>query len=83
MSNEIKNTAIELSADELDAVAGGLSIPAFDFQNASLSSNANFETNVLQVAQENFSGVGGSGNTLLLNAANVKSNSSQDFNFGQ
>ncbi|MEM7553435.1 MAG: CTB family bacteriocin [Cyanobacteria bacterium P01_A01_bin.84] len=83
MSEEIKNTAIELSADELDEVAGGLSLLPFDSQNAGANSNSNFETSVLQIAQENFSGAGGSGNKFLLNAANVKSSSSQDFNFSQ
>ncbi|MDZ7958837.1 MAG: CTB family bacteriocin [Aulosira sp. DedQUE10] len=75
MSHEIKNiVAVELSEDELDNVAGG--------QFLSLGTFSSFGQKNLTVAQETFSGLGGSYTATLVNAQEVYSQSGQSLTVG-
>jgi hypothetical protein len=75
MSHEIKNiVAVELSEDELDNVAGG--------QFLSLGTFSSFDQKNLTVAQETFSGLGGSYTATLVNAQEVHSQSGQTLTIG-
>ncbi|MEM7553434.1 MAG: CTB family bacteriocin [Cyanobacteria bacterium P01_A01_bin.84] len=80
MSEEMKNTAIELSADELDEVNGGFGIILAPGQEADSFANSNFNQSVLQVGQSTVAGPGGAGTSLVVNAADINSNANNAFN---
>ncbi len=80
MSHEIKNTAVELSIDELETVAGGFGIILAPGQALDLDTDANFQQKDLAVAQQTFAGPGGAGNALVVQAREIKSNSGQSLN---
>ncbi|BAZ03663.1 CTB family bacteriocin [Calothrix sp. NIES-3974] len=80
MSNEIKNSAVELSIDELETVAGGFGIILAPGQALDLDTDANFQQKDLAVAQQTFAGPGGAGNALVVQAREIKSNSGQSLN---
>lgn len=73
---------IELSEDELDNIAGGLSLNLGDIGNFAQSSSNFFEETNLGVQQGTFAGRDGSGtfSTVLFNQ--VKSGASQDISIG-
>ncbi len=77
MSHEINNTAVELSIDELETVAGGFGIILAPGQGLDLATNANFNQKDLAVKQETFAGPGGAGNALVVQAREIDSNSGQ------
>lgn len=61
MSDEIKNTdAIELSEAELDTVAGGFAISIGEGQSLAFNTFSNFSHKSTIIAQETFTGFGGS-----------------------
>ena len=75
MSNQIdvNHTAVELSEQELDTVAGGLSITLGDGQQfASDASNTLYQKN-LAVGQQTFAGPGGSGTASMANLQEISS----------
>ncbi|BAZ03664.1 CTB family bacteriocin [Calothrix sp. NIES-3974] len=80
MSDEIKNSAVELSIDELETVAGGFGIILAPAQALDLDTDANFQQKDLAVAQQTFAGPGGAGNALVVQAREIKSNSGQSLN---
>ncbi|MBD2167737.1 hypothetical protein H6G04_25440 [Calothrix membranacea FACHB-236] len=79
MSNEIKNiSAVELSEDELDNVAGGFGgIAIGGGQNLDLFTNSSFQQKNLAVGQQTIAGPGGAGTTTLVNAQDIFSNAGQ------
>ncbi|BAZ05363.1 CTB family bacteriocin [Calothrix sp. NIES-3974] len=77
MSHEINNTAVELSVDELETVAGGFGIIIAPGQGLDLGTNANFQQKDLAVQQQTFAGPGGAGNALVVQAREINSNSGQ------
>ena len=78
MTSVIKNTvAIELSEDELDTVAGGLSISLGDGQGFASDASNTFEQKNLTVGQQTFAGPGGSGTASLTNLENIFSSAAQ------
>lgn len=77
MSDEIKNTAIELSEDELDTVAGGFAISIGEGQNLAFSTFSNFSQKSTIVAQETFTGLGGSYTGSLIQMQEVTSSAGQ------
>ncbi len=60
MTNEIKNIAVELSLQELDTVAGGLSISLGDVQGYASGAANDFTQKNLSVGQQTYAGPGGS-----------------------
>ncbi|MBW4506304.1 MAG: CTB family bacteriocin [Scytonematopsis contorta HA4267-MV1] len=78
MSNEIMNSvAVELSSDELDTVAGGLSITLGDGQGFSSDANNSFRKNNLTTGQQTFAGPNGSGTTSMTNLQEIFSSAAQ------
>ena len=78
MSDEIKNIdAIELSEDELDNVAGGFGISIGEGQNLALSTFSNFSQKSTTIAQETFTGFGGSYTTSFVHMQEITSSSGQ------
>ncbi len=78
MSNEIMNSvAIELSSDELDTVAGGLSITLGDGQGFSSDANNTFNKKNLTTGQQTFAGPNGSGTMSMTNLQEIFSSAAQ------
>jgi hypothetical protein len=83
MSNDIKNTvAIELSSDELDTVAGGLSISLGDGQGFASDASNTFTQKNLAVGQHTFAGPHGSGTASLTNLQEISSSAGQGIAVG-
>ena len=83
MSNQIKNTvAIELSSDELDTVAGGLSISLGDGQGYASDASNKFSQKNLAVGQQTFAGPGGSGTASMANLQEISSSAGQGIAIG-
>lgn len=78
MSNEIKHAvAIELSDDELDTVAGGFGISIGEGQNLALSTFSNFSQKSTIIAQETFTGFGGSYTASFIHMQETTSSAGQ------
>ena len=78
MSNEINNTnAIELSNDELDTVAGGLSISLGDVGGFASDASNSFSQKNLAVGQQTFAGPGGSYTGSVTNLQEIFSKAGQ------
>ena len=78
MTSVIKNTvAIELSEDELDTVAGGLSISLGDGQGFASDASNIFKQKNLSVGQQTFAGPGGSGTASMTNVQEIFSSAGQ------
>ena len=78
MSSEIKNTvAIELSSDELDTVAGGLSITLGNGQGFASNASNTYKQSNLTVGQQTFAGPGGSGTASMANLTDIFSSAAQ------
>ena len=74
MTGVIKNTvAVELSSDELDTVAGGLSISLGDGQGYASDASNKFSQKNLAVGQQTFAGPNGSGTASLTNLQEISS----------
>ena len=83
MTSVIKNTvAIELSEDELDTVAGGLSITLGDGQGFASDASNTFEQKSLTVGQQTFAGPHGSGTASLTNLQEIISTAGQGLAIG-
>ena len=83
MTSVIKNTvAIELSEDELDTVAGGLSISLGDGQGFASDASNTFSQKNLKVGQQTFAGPNGSGTASLANLEDVFSSAAQGIAIG-
>jgi hypothetical protein len=79
MSNEVKNIeAVELSLDELDNVAGGLSLPTDKIGSFVLSANNSFYQKTLNIGQQTYAGPNGSYTGSILNFNEVKSTAGQN-----
>ena len=78
MTGVIKNTvAVELSSDELDTVAGGLSISLGDGQQFASDASNTFTQKNLAVGQQTFAGPGGSGTASMANLTDIFSSAGQ------
>ena len=78
MTGVIKNTvAVELSSDELDTVAGGLSISLGDGQGYASDASNKFSQKNLAVGQQTFAGPGGSGTASMANLTDIFSSAGQ------
>ena len=79
MSNQIdvNHTAVELSEQELDTVAGGLSISLGDGQQFASDASNTFSQKNLTVGQQTFAGPGGSGTASLTNLQEILSTAGQ------
>ena len=83
MTSVIKNTvAIELSEDELDTVAGGLSISLGDGQGFASDASNTFSQKNLKIGQQTFAGPKGSGTASLANLEDVFSSAAQGIAIG-
>ena len=83
MSNEIKNTvAVELSEDELDTVAGGLSISLGNGQGFASDASNTFSQKNLTVGQQTFAGSQGSGTASMANLEEIFSSAAQGIAIG-
>ena len=83
MSNEIKNTvAIELSEDQLDTVAGGVSITLAPGQGFASDASNGFGQKNLAVGQQTFAGPNGSGTASLTNLQEIFSSAAQGIAIG-
>ncbi|BAZ09317.1 hypothetical protein NIES4071_11250 [Calothrix sp. NIES-4071] len=79
MSNEVNQMeAIELSLDELDNVAGGLSLILGDIGGFASSANNSFYQKTLNVAQQTFAGPNGSYTASLFNLQETASTAGQN-----
>ncbi|MBW4603072.1 MAG: CTB family bacteriocin [Calothrix sp. FI2-JRJ7] len=76
MQNEINN-AVELSIDELDTVAGGLSISLGDIGGFTSDASNSFSQKNLGVAQQTFAGPGGSYTGSVTSLQDIFSNAGQ------
>ncbi|GJD23019.1 hypothetical protein RIVM261_079750 [Rivularia sp. IAM M-261] len=75
MNNEIN--AIELSNDELDTVAGGLAITLGDVGGFASDASNIYSLKQLQVGQQTFAGLGGSGTASVTNLTDIFSKAAQ------
>ncbi|MBW4506303.1 MAG: CTB family bacteriocin [Scytonematopsis contorta HA4267-MV1] len=83
MSNEIMNSvAVELSSDELDTVAGGLSITLGNGQGFSSDANNTFTKKSLTVGQQTFAGPNGSFTSSMTNLEETISSAFQGIAIG-
>ncbi len=83
MSNDLNNTvAIELSEDELDTVAGGLSISLGDGQGFTSDASNTFSQENLMVGQKTFAGPNGSGTTSMANLESIFNSAEQGLALG-
>ncbi len=83
MFNELKNTvAIELSEDELDTVAGGLSISLGDGQGFASDASNTFSQKYLKVGQQTYAGPNGSGTASLAVLEDIFSSAAQGLAIG-
>lgn len=74
----MSNEAIELSLDELDTVAGGLSLILGDIGGFASSANNSFYQKTLNVAQQTYAGPNGSYTGSVFNFQEVASTAGQD-----
>ncbi|OKH54519.1 hypothetical protein DSM106972_041140 [Dulcicalothrix desertica PCC 7102] len=74
----MSNEAIELSLDELDNVAGGLSLILGDIGGFASSANNSFYQKTLNVAQQTYAGPNGSYTGSLFNFSEVASSAGQN-----
>ena len=78
MTSVIKNiVAIELSEDELDTVAGGLTISLGDGQGFASDAPNTFSQKNLAVGQQTFAGPHGSGTVSMTNVQEIFSSAGQ------
>ena len=78
MTGVIKNTvAVELSEQELDTVAGGLSISLGDGQGFASDASNVFSQKNLAVGQQTFAGPHGSGTASMTNLQEISSSAAQ------
>ena len=79
MSNQIdvNHTAVELSEQELDTVAGGLTISLGDGQQFASDASNGFTQKNLAVGQQTFAGPNGSGTASLTNLTDISSTANQ------
>ena len=83
MTNVIKNTvAVELSEQELDTVAGGLSISLGDGQGFASDASNVFSQKNLAVGQQTFAGPHGSGTASLTNVTDISTGADQGLAIG-
>ena len=83
MTGVIKNTvAVELSSDELDTVAGGLSISLGDGQGFASDASNTFSQKDLAVGQQTFAGPGGSGTVSMTCLQEISSTAGQSIAIG-
>ncbi|ARV59872.1 hypothetical protein BZZ01_15645 [Nostocales cyanobacterium HT-58-2] len=81
MSHEIK-IAVELSEQELDTVAGGLSITLGDGQVFASDAKNTFSQKNLIVGQQTFAGPNGSGTVSGVNLQEILSSAGQGIAIG-
>ena len=79
MSHEIKNMPVELSVNELDNVAGGVSIGGGDDLQALLASTADFNQKTLVAQQDTVAGPNGSGTSTKFAAQEIDTDAAQLF----
>ena len=79
MSNQIdvNHPAVELSEQELDTVAGGLSISLGDGQQFASDASNTFTQKNLAVGQQTFAGRGGSYTASMTNLQEISSSAAQ------
>ena len=84
MSNQIdvNHMAVELSEQELDTVAGGLSITLGDGQGFASDASNIFTQKNLTVGQQTFAGPSGSGTASLTNLQEIFSSAAQGIAIG-
>jgi hypothetical protein len=83
MTGVIKNTvAIELSSDQLDTVAGGLSISLGDGQGYASDASNKFTQKDLAVGQQTFAGADGSGTVSMTCLKEISSSAGQSIAIG-
>ena len=83
MTGVIKNTvAVELSEQELDTVAGGLSISLGDGQGFASDASNVFSQKNLAVGQQTFAGPHGSGTASLTNLTDISTSAAQGLAIG-
>ena len=83
MTGVIKNTvAVELSEQELDTVAGGLSISLGDGQGFASDASNVFSQKNLAVGQQTFAGPHGSGTASMANLQEISSTAGQSIAIG-
>lgn len=83
MTNEIRNiVAVELSSEELDTVAGGLSITLGNGQRFANDSTNSFSQKNLGIGQQTFAGPGGSGTVSMTNLQDIFSSAGQGIAVG-
>ncbi len=76
MSNEI-NSAVELSLDELDTVAGGLAITLGDIGGFASDASNSFSQKNLPYGQQTFAGPGGSYTASVVGLQDIFSKAGQ------
>ncbi len=74
----MSNEAIELSPNQLDSVAGGLSLILGDIGGFASSANNSFYQKTLNVAQQTYAGPNGSYTGSLFNFSEVASSAGQN-----
>ena len=79
MSNQIdvNHSAVELSEQELDTVAGGLTISLGDGQQFASDASNGFTQKNLAVGQQTFAGPGGSYTASMTNLQEISSSAGQ------
>ena len=79
MSNQIdvNHTAVELSEQELDTVAGGLTISLGNGQGFTSDASNTFSQKNLTVGQQTFAGPSGSGTASMANLDEILSSAGQ------
>lgn len=76
MSNEI-NSAVELSLDELDTLAGGLAITLGDIGGFTSDASNSFSQKNLAYGQQTFAGSGGSYTASVVGLQDILSKAGQ------